>query len=95
MATNRTSFAWFATTVGGVVLVFASGFLVAGGSAPALVLMAAVAAGFLIGRVFSLPPRRPAPVRWVPPRPRPRPADSAATRQGRSPVPAGGRGRRR
>jgi hypothetical protein len=82
---------WFLTTAAGVVLVFAGGILTAGGSTDGLVLMAAGAVGFVVGRVSCLPARHRQPAFAVPHQR----AGNVPTRQGRAPAPGGGRPRRR
>jgi hypothetical protein len=56
--TPRIPVGWLATTTGGVALVFAGGYLTAGGHRYGLVLIAVAAAGVLVARVSSLPARR-------------------------------------
>jgi hypothetical protein len=86
--TSRRTLYWFAITASGVVLVFAGGFLTAGGSSRGLLLMAAGAVGFLAGRLSLLlgPRRRHTPHAGYAPAP-PRRAGQRPNRQGRPPMP--------
>jgi hypothetical protein len=85
-ATSR----WVLTTVAGIAVVFVGGILTAGGSMRGLMLIAAAAMGFVIGRISCLPIRR----RAAPRVPHQR-TGGIPVRAGRAPAPGGGRPRQR
>jgi hypothetical protein len=78
-------------TACGVVLVFVGGYLTASGSTSGLVLVAVGIAGFVVGRVFALPPRQRVERGFR----GSRRAARAAAREARRSASVGGRSRRR